>query len=144
MRSLLWVGCTRLGRGVIQDYNEAAKWYRKSAEQGWESAQFNLGLMYYNGHGVIQDYNQALKWWRKAVEQGHVNAQVMLGKMYYDGRGVSQDDVYAHMWSNIAASTGDAEAIKNRDIVAEYMTPAQIAEAQKLARECVRKNYKGC
>jgi len=35
-------------------------------------------------------------------------------------------------------------AVKNRDIVAEERTPAQIADAQKLARKCVRKNYKGC
>jgi hypothetical protein len=48
------------------------------------------------------------------------------------------------MWWNIAASSGDEMAVKNRGIVAKQMTPAQIAEAQKLARECVRKKYKGC
>ena len=35
-------------------------------------------------------------------------------------------------------------AEKNRDIIAKQMTPSQIAEAQKLARECVAKDYKGC
>jgi hypothetical protein len=49
------------------------------------------------------------------------------------------------MWFNIAASSGKSEnASKNRDIVAELMTPADISTAQKLARECVRKNYTGC
>ena len=57
---------------------------------------------------------------------------------------VIQDNVYAHMWWNIAASSGNKFAVKNRDIVAEEMTPAQIEDAQKLARECVRKKYKGC
>jgi uncharacterized protein len=64
--------------------------------------------------------------------------------MYGVGTGVIQDLVYAHMWLNIAASSGNKVAVKNRDIVAGEMTPAQIAEAQKLARECVRKEYKGC
>jgi hypothetical protein len=57
---------------------------------------------------------------------------------------VIQDHVYAHMWFNIAASSGDTDAVKKRDIIAKRMTSAQIAEAQKLARECVRKNYEGC
>jgi hypothetical protein len=48
------------------------------------------------------------------------------------------------MWFNIAASSGDTDAVKKRDIIAKRMTSAQIAEAQKLARECVRKNYEGC
>tara|TARA_B100000686_G_scaffold125141_1_gene132594 strand:- start:939 stop:1187 length:249 start_codon:yes stop_codon:yes gene_type:complete len=35
-----------------KDYKEAAKWYRLSAEQGDEAAQYNLGQMYYEGKGV--------------------------------------------------------------------------------------------
>ena len=64
--------------------------------------------------------------------------------MYTKGQGVLQDDVYTHMWWNIAASNGHADAVKARDIVAKIMTTEQLAEAQKLARECVRKKYKGC
>lgn len=51
--------------GVPQDYAEAAKWYRKAAEQGISLAQFNLGTLYYNGQGVPQDYAEAYKWWAK-------------------------------------------------------------------------------
>jgi len=64
--------------------------------------------------------------------------------MYGQGQGVIQDNVYAHMWGNLAASNGNELGGKMRDFVAKEMTPAQIAEAQKLARECVRKKYKGC
>jgi len=64
--------------------------------------------------------------------------------MYYKGHGVILDNVYAHMWWNIAASTGNENAIKNLDIVAKRMTPANINAAQDLARECVRKKYKDC
>jgi hypothetical protein len=55
--------------------------------------------------------------------------------MYVDGHGVPQDYVQAHMWFNLAGASGVAKALKNRDTVAAKMTPAQIAEAQRLARE---------
>ena len=64
--------------------------------------------------------------------------------MFYKGKGVIQDNVYAHMWWNIAASSGNKIAVKNRDIVTGKMTPADISTAKKLARECIRKKYKGC
>ncbi len=81
-----------------------------------------------------------MKWYRKGVEQGHAAAQKNLGAMYGNGQSVPQDYVQAHMWYNLAASrfppgTDRAKAVKNRDIVAAKMTPAQIAEAQRLARE---------
>jgi TPR repeat protein len=127
------------GRGVPQDYAEAVTWYRKAADQGDADAQNNLGKMYFNGHGVPQDYNAALKWYRKSADQGRGSGQNNLGKMYFTGHGVPQDYVQAHMWFNLAAANLPAEkrdiAVKNRDIVAAKMTPAQIAEAQKLARE---------
>ena len=132
------------GKGVLQDYKEAVKWYRKSAEQGNAEAQYNLGVLYRNGEGVTQDDKEAVKWYRKAAEQGHAKAQHNLGVMYVKGQGALQDDIYAHMWLNIAASNGHAYAVKARDIVEKRMTTEQLAEAQKLARECVRKKYKGC
>jgi TPR repeat protein len=64
--------------------------------------------------------------------------------MYAKGQGVIEDHVFAHMWLDIAALSGDKKAVKNRDIVAGWMTPADISAAKKLARECVRKKYKGC
>ena len=81
---------------------------------------------------------------RLSTGQGITQAQSDLGGMYGNGQGVLQDNVRAYMWWNIAASSGDEMAVKNRGIVAKQMTPAQIAEVQKLARECVRKKYKGC
>ena len=53
--------------------------------------------------------------------------------MYGNGQGVPQDYVQAHKWFNLSAASGDAGALKNRDDVAARMTPAQIAEAQRLA-----------
>ncbi len=87
----------------------------------------------------------AVKWWRLAAERGYASAQTNLGNAYARGQGVIQDSVYAHMWLSIAASSGKTKyASKNRDIVAKKMTPSQLEKAQDLARECVRKKYKGC
>ncbi len=130
----------RNGHGVPQDYAKALQWYRKAAEQENAKAQFFLGLMYGNGLGVPQDYARAVGWWRKAAEHGYANAQFFLGLMYREGQVVPQDYAQAHRWYNLAASRfppGEErdKAVKNRDHVAKRMTPAQIAEAQKLARE---------
>jgi len=132
------------GLGVPQDDKEAVNWYRKSAEQGYADAQYNLGNMYRQGLGVPQDDKEAVNWYRKSAEQGNANAQYNLGLMYQGGLGALQDDVYAHMWFNIAASNGHDDARIARHLVAKRMTTEQLTEAQKLARECVRKNYKDC
>ncbi len=123
------------GLGVTQDYKEAVKWYRKAADQGNTPAQYNLGTMYLNGWGVTQDYVVAIRLFRKAVNRGEAQVQVKLGLMYEEGWGVAQNYVQAHMWYNLAAAQGEKDASKGRDILAEKMTPDQIAEAQKLARE---------
>ncbi|MBF0460390.1 MAG: SEL1-like repeat protein [Magnetococcales bacterium] len=122
------------GRGVPQDDKEAVKWYRKAAEQNFPPAQTNLGKMYAQGEGVPQDYKEAVKWFRMAAEQGNAEGQHGLGLNYAIGQGVPQDYVQAHMWLNLAASQGDEATIKTRDIVANLMTPAQLAQAQELAR----------
>ena len=134
----------RKGKGVPQDYKTAVKWYTLAAKQGNANAQYNLGLMYDKGEGVPQDDKTAVKWYRLAAEQGNVDAQNNLARMYYLGTGVPADYVYSYMWADIAASSGDKNAVNGRDIVAKKMTPADISTAQKFARECVRKKYKGC
>ena len=67
-----------------------------------------------------------------------------INNRYASGHGFIQDNLYAHMWFNMTASQGDENAAKNKDIVAKRMTPADICAAQKLARECGKKNYKDC
>ena len=130
------------GNGVLQDYEEAVKWYRLAAEQGNTTAQYNLGWMHENGEGVLQDYTEAAKWYRLAAEQGNAEAKFNLAVMYEDGNGVLQDYVKAHMWANIAAANGYDALL--RDSIAENMTSAQIAEAQRLARLCMASDYQDC
>jgi TPR repeat protein len=114
--------------------------YRKAATQGNGEAQKLLGGMYAFGDGVPQDDAQAAMWLRKAAEQGDAEAQFEVGTMYFAGRGVPQDFVQTHMWFNLAAAGAPSaeardRAVKARDGLAHMMTPDQLAEAQRLARE---------
>ncbi len=122
------------------DYATALKIWKPFVEQGDAAAQYNLGLMYDFGRGVAEDDGEAVKWYRRAAEQGYASAQLGLGVMYDHGRGVVQDYVLAHMWLDLAVAR--SRPGEQRLIWAEYrrrialnMTPAQVAEAQRLARE---------
>jgi TPR repeat protein len=129
------------------DYAEEVKWLRKGAERGNASFQRQLGTMYVHGQGIPQDYAEAVRWFRKAANQDNAMAQFNLGIAYATGDGLPKDNVQAHMWFNLAAShpywTRDPslekkrreKAVAARDEVAAKMTSAQIAEAQRLARE---------
>jgi uncharacterized protein len=123
------------GQGVAQDYAEAARWFRRASEQGDAAAQESLAFAYYSGQGVAQDYAEAARWYRRAADQGDAAAQDILGRTYLDGQGVPQDYVLAYVWFNLASVHGDQDAMKARDGIAAKMTPDQIAEAQRLARE---------
>ena len=130
------------GLGVLQDYVEAVRWYRLAAQQGDTKAQRYLGGMYSLGRGVPQDFAEAARWFKHAAEWGDVGAQTLLALAYIKGEGIPQDYVEAHKWSNIAAARSSAsqsdirdQALHVREMVAAGMTPAQIAEAQRLARE---------
>lgn len=50
------------GRGVPQNYREAASWCGRAANQGNSESQFMLGLLYNKGHGVPEDFIEAYKW----------------------------------------------------------------------------------
>lgn len=132
------------GDGIPKDDTEAVRWFRLSAEQGNAVAQSNLGSMYEKGRGVPKDETEAVRLFRLAAEQGLAAAQNNLGLMYDTGRGVPEDLVSAYMWWNLASAQGNYMAKKNKEIVVEQMTREQIAEAQRLSRECLARNYKGC
>jgi TPR repeat protein len=123
------------GQGVPQNYAEASRWYRLAADQGIVNAQYNLGFMYYKGEGLPENYAEAARWYRLAAEQGSVAAQINLGTLYAKGEGVSENYVEAYKWWVLAAAQGEDMAKQKRDFLRDKMTPAQIAEAQKLAAE---------
>ena len=123
------------GEGVTKDEVEAAKWYRKAAEQGLALAQNNLGVMYDHGLGVPMDEAEAVKWYRKAAEQGDPKAQTNLGLKYASGRVVPKDETEAYKWLLLAGAQGDENAKKFIKVVEPKLPPAQRMEGQRMARE---------
>jgi uncharacterized protein len=81
------------------------------------------------------DHAKALRLIRPLANDGDATAQFNLGVMYAEGRSVPQDYVHAHMWFSLAAAQGEQRAVKTPEMAERRMTPAQIAEAQKLARD---------
>jgi TPR repeat protein len=117
---------------------------RHDADEGSRLAQYLLGVMYQLGETVPQDYAEAAKWVYRAADQGLAVAQFVLGEMYALGQGVPEDHVRAHMWLNLSDARAAQieggqklarDAQEMRDALARKMTPAEIAEAQHLARE---------
>lgn len=122
------------------DYAAAMKLFRRAADEGNGEAANNIGAMYFSGQGVPYDDVEAAKWFRRAAELGDANAQRNLGNSYRGGQGVPRDDVLALVWFNLAIDSGHPKAAEDRDIVLRVLTPAQIAEAQKLTDEWKQKH----
>lgn len=120
------------GNGVAQNYREAIKWHRLSADQGYAPAQYNLGRMYDLGFGVEEDCNEAVKWFRLAAQQGNLAAinklkeieqelsvktdteiLFQIGNKYYSGYEVTRDYSEALKWYRRAAYQGHANAQTN-------------------------------
>jgi TPR repeat protein len=127
--------CYESGRGVEKNVAEAVKWYRKAAEQTNAYAQYNLGVCYMNGEGVEKDIVEATAWYRKAAGQNVADAQYALGLCYTTGEGILKDSVEGYKWMLLAAANGCEDAVKSIPQLENSMTPDQIAEGQKLARE---------
>ncbi len=77
-----------------------------------------------------------------ALGEGPANANTLfeLGMMYSVGRSVPTDYVTAHKWFNLAAMQGSDDAVRLRQEIAEQMSNAEIAAAQRAARAWLRTN----
>ena len=69
------------GTGVEQSDEKAVEWWQKAAEQGFASAQYKLGYMYYHGYGIEESYEKAVEWYQKAAEQGYEPAIKELNRL---------------------------------------------------------------
>ena len=101
-------------QGVISQLqgsmDTAIHFFKISANQGYDMAQYSLGNVYFRGEGVDRDYAEALEWYLKAADQGNVSAQVAVGAMYAKGRGTKQDYAEANRWFFSAGNKGNAFA----------------------------------
>jgi TPR repeat protein len=142
------------GQRHAPDLVAAVNWYTLAAERGDATAQAELCGILYDGEGIPQDFALAADWCQKAAEKGAHDGQLLLGEMYENGLGVLQDFVTAYMWyslaargfSNLSSLSADkisrdvhsqfmVRAVNARDALVRRMTPAQVAEGQRLAKE---------
>ena len=99
------------------------------------STDLGEGHLYSNGLGCRKDDKDAVFWFLLAAKQGHGLALVKLGSMYEGGRGVTQDYVQAYKWYDLGARRNEKTGEPLRDELEKRMTPAQVAEAQRMTKE---------
>lgn len=78
---------------------------------------------------------------RIGADTGQLAAQLDLAFRYLQGREVPRDRTLALVWFNIAAAKGDRRAQDERDKLEKALTPAQIAEAESIARDWKPKQF---
>jgi TPR repeat protein len=119
---------------AAQDYQQAAAWYRKAADQKSVDGELHLAALYRDGgNGFPRDMEQAAAWYLKAADQGDVGAQGTLGVLYSMGQGVAHDDVEAYFWLDLAASIKGPDQEKyaaNRQMIGERITADELAAVQ--------------
>ena len=128
------------GKGLPEDNPAAVGWARRAAAQGNADAEALLGILYSQGQGVPRDDAEAARWFAKAAARGNAMGQMKTGMCHMCGLGVPMDYLKAYMWFDLAVSRSTGhDQMCNRNLrdtfAAMQLTPAQIAEAQRLARE---------
>lgn len=126
-----------------KDFAAAVKIWRPLAEAGNAEARTLLGAMYWSGEGVPRDHKEAARLYLLAAEQGYARAQNNIGFMYGFGEGIPlRDDVQAYKWITLAIGNYTSrnqdrrdQALKDRATLKARMTPAQIADAERLVRD---------
>jgi hypothetical protein len=118
--------------GVKQDYERAAFWFRKAADQGIANARYNLGVLYHQGLGVKPDIKQAVAWYKTAADLGHPEAEYNLGIAYIEGIGVGYSPEKAAANFENAARQGIVEAAYNLGLIYENGLLGQTQPGQAL------------
>ncbi len=102
--------CYYNGFYLEKDEKEAFKWYKKSAEQGNASAQYNLGICYYNGDVTNKDLQEAFEWFKKSSEQEYAKAQFYVGVFFEQGLFVKKSMIKSIYWYRKALLNGIGKA----------------------------------
>jgi hypothetical protein len=98
------------GRGVGQNYAQAAGWLKLAGAQGHGNAQYLLGIAYASGRGIEQNQEAAVSWFTKAADGGHARAQYQLAEAFANARGAIKDLLWALRWYEKAARNKHTEA----------------------------------
>ena len=96
-----WLGIfyQRGMRGLVQNYERAFMWYKRSADLGGSQAMANLGFFYQHGLGVSRNGGRALFYSTRAADAGSELACYMLGSFFANGlNGLDKDEAEATKW----------------------------------------------
>ena len=125
------------GGAVEQNFGNAAEWLTRAAAVGVGEAQHLLSTMYLLGDGVQRDGRRALILATAAARKGITGAQFNAGLLLSvsDDRG---DKIEAYKWFALLALEHYPAAVQNRDLMAEGMTPDEIADGERRAEALLR------
>lgn len=107
------------GKGVKQDFAQAAIWYQRAATQGLAAAQYRLAALYERGLGVTADTARARIWYKRAAEQGNVKAMHNMAVLSVGKDGTSSDYEAAVKWFTEAAEYGVTDSQYNLAVLFE-------------------------
>ncbi|MFK5984692.1 MAG: tetratricopeptide repeat protein [Pseudomonadota bacterium] len=125
------------------DLIEAKKYYKaldickQMAKQGHPSAQFNLGILYYQGLGVMSDKRIANKWIAKAAMNNFAKAQYNLGIMTANGIGADADLSNAYAWLILAKKNGYEDAALAIEKMGEELSKKEKKQADKVVQDLI-------
>jgi len=128
------LGCAR----VDPSRHDPVEGSLREADQGDAAAQYEMGVRIAGSPESAPDYTRAAGWFHRAADQGHAGAQAALAFMYHRGQGVTPSDIEAVKWLSLAAASQNAPEHEAyavwREWIARQMTPADVAEGDRLAR----------
>jgi hypothetical protein len=117
---------------AAREGSEAARaWLQARADAGGQHAMGRLAEL------MLDSPEQAeagVALYEAAAAAGDLTAQLEVGRMYSTGDRLPLDYVRAYGWLNVAATFGQPEANRLRDVMTSLMTSDQIAEGQALSR----------
>lgn len=107
------------GKGVTQNFEQAAVWYERAASQGLAQAQYRLATLYERGLGVKGDLAKARLWYQKAALLGNLKAMHNLAVLSAGRDQGDPDYATASHWFTEAAEHGLADSQFNLGILNE-------------------------
>ncbi len=131
------------GKDLPKDYGKAMSWFLKAAEKRDAGSMRQVAIAHEKGLGVPANPASAVDWYGRAADRGDALAQLNLGIMRAKGEGAPQDPVGAYKWFTLASNgifydneeAKRAETKTSRIQLASKMSPPQIQQAEKQARE---------
>lgn len=124
------VGLHRLNAG---NYADALKEFLFAEARGHVEAQFEIGLIFYEGKGVPKDCSSAVSFLVRASDNGHCTAKFVLGEIFAGRDKYWTDRVFAYVWYSLAELCGHKEAAQKKNSLASLMDKDHVAFAKRRA-----------